>query len=113
MSPFLQATIIKQLQIVLNDKWDDSILQAFLEKDQTPDSAVAVLERVNPLKTDMEINQVTQRFCVTAVLLRQQIPHPVCYLLRRCGFHTAHFVGHFFVITHSEPALAAVAGTGF
>ena len=50
MPPLLQATIIKQLQIVFNDKWDDTVLQAFLEKDQTPNSAVAV--------TTLDISQI-------------------------------------------------------
>ena len=112
MSPFLQAAIIKQLQIIFDDKWNDTVLQAFLEKDQTPNSAVAVLEGVNPLKMDVEINQVIQSFCVTAVVLRQQIPHSVRHLFRHRRFHSAHFVGHFFVIAYGKPVLMAVGCTG-
>lgn len=41
---------------------------------------------IRHIKTDMEINQIMQRFCVTTVVLRQQIPHPVCHLFRRRGF---------------------------
>ena len=42
--PFLQSTIIGQLQIILNDKRNNIVFQALLKHDQSAHTAVAVLE---------------------------------------------------------------------
>ena len=56
--PFGKTSVIKHLFGILNDKRHDSVPQAFLECNQTTDSAVAVLERMNPFKTLMKPNDV-------------------------------------------------------
>ena len=53
--PFLQSTVIEHLQIVLNDERNDIVFQALLKHDQPAHTAVAVLERMNPLKLHMEV----------------------------------------------------------
>ena len=42
--PFLKASIVEQLKIVLNDKGNDVVLQAFLKEDQAAYTAISVLE---------------------------------------------------------------------
>ena len=53
--PLLQASVIKLLYIILDDKWDNIISQTFLEKYKPADSAVAVLKGMYPLKLIMEL----------------------------------------------------------
>ena len=60
--PFLQATVVEYLDVVLDDKRHDVVTQAFFEMEQSPDSAVAVLERVNSLKAvvEMELRRLAE-----------------------------------------------------
>ena len=58
--PLLQSTIIKLLNIILDDKRRYSISQAFLEHDQSSHTAISVLKRVYLLKLIMKLNNIPQ-----------------------------------------------------
>ena len=62
MAPFAEAPLVKQFQVIRDDEWDDSVRQAFLEQDQTPHTAISVLERMDPLELLVKVDEVFQRF---------------------------------------------------
>jgi len=51
--PFMQATIIKHLQVILNNKRDNVAFEAFLEKDESTNTPVTILKRMDTLKIMM------------------------------------------------------------
>ena len=59
--PFMQSPIIEHFQIFINDKWNDIIFQAFLEQNQSADTPVAILKRMDRFKFIMKRNQIFQR----------------------------------------------------
>ena len=54
ISPFPEAPVVVQLQIVINDEGHDVIAQAFLEEDEPSHAPVAILEGMDRLETDMK-----------------------------------------------------------
>ena len=57
-APLFDAAVVEHLMLVIDDEGHDPETEAFLEQDQPPDTAVAVLKGMDSLKTDMEIQQV-------------------------------------------------------
>ena len=62
MAPFAKTAVVKQFQVVRDDERDDSVSQAFLEQDQTPHTAISVLERMDPLELLVKVDEVFQCF---------------------------------------------------
>ena len=62
MSPFLQAAVIEQFEIVFDYKGYNSVSQAFFKKSQAAYSAVVILEGMNAFKAYMKIQQIPQFF---------------------------------------------------
>lgn len=60
--PLTQASVVEHLQVIRDNERDDIVAQAFLEKKQAPYSTIAILEWMDALKSDMEVNQVFERF---------------------------------------------------
>ncbi len=58
VAPFLESSIIEQLEFVCDDKGDDAVCETFLEHQQAPNSAIAVLERMNLLEAYMKVKDV-------------------------------------------------------
>ena len=56
--PFFETSIIEHLEFVCDDKGDNPVCKTFLEHQETSDSAIAVLERVNLLETYMKVKNV-------------------------------------------------------
>ena len=50
--------VVEHLQIIFDDKWNNIVFQAFLKHNQSACTTVAVLERMNPLKLHMEIQNI-------------------------------------------------------
>ena len=73
--PLLQSAVIEHFYAVLNNKRHNIVFQAFLEHNQTTDTPVAVLERVNALKTHMERKDIFKLHCFLAVILIEQSFH--------------------------------------
>lgn len=69
--PFLQATVVEYLDVVLDDKRHDVVTQAFFEMEQAPNSAVAVLERVNSLKAVVKVKQIEYVSCEPSDSLKE------------------------------------------
>ena len=70
--PFMQATIINHLQVILNNKRDNVIFEAFLDKDESTDTPVAILKRMDTLKIMMECNDLFERMIRKGVIVGQQ-----------------------------------------
>ena len=52
--PLFEATVVEQLQVILDDKRYYVVLQALLEEDQTTYTAVSVLEGMDAFKSYMK-----------------------------------------------------------
>ena len=58
VSPFFKSSIIVHFQFVSNDERNDVVSQTFLEHQQTTNSAIAILERMNLFETDVKIQDI-------------------------------------------------------
>lgn len=59
--PLAQATVIEQFQLVSDDEWYNATAQALLEHDEASHAAIAILEGVYLLETNMEVEDIFQR----------------------------------------------------
>ena len=89
------------------------MLEALLEHEEAPDSAVAVLERVNALEAHVKGDDILKGNGFKGVIIGDQFADLVVDSLWRNSFAVTHLVGELFVIAHRKPALAAVAGAAF
>ena len=60
--PVLKAAVVEGLQIVRDDEGNNTGSQAFLEKQQAADAAVAVLEGVDALEAVVEVQQIVEGY---------------------------------------------------
>ena len=67
VSPFSKASIIVYFQFVSNDERNDVVSQTFLEHQQTTNSAIAILERMNLFETDVKIQYIFK--CLLAIVI--------------------------------------------
>ena len=56
--PLRKSTVIKGLFGILDDKWDDPVVKTFLQCDQSADSPVSVLKRVNVFEVGMKPDHI-------------------------------------------------------
>ena len=108
LPPFLKPKIIELPHVVGDDERRDVVLEAFLEEDQAPDAAVAVLKRMDLLEAHMQIKQVRQRL-VGALPPREQFRHLAGYVFGGTRLHFPDHVVEPLVFANCEPVLAAVA----
>ncbi len=109
--PFFQPTVIEHLQIIFNDERNDIIFQTFLKHNQTSYTTVTVLERMDSLKLNMKIKDILQSLFFFSVVLSQQSFHFIGNFFWKCGFHSANFVRHLFIIAYSKPIFSGITGT--
>ena len=67
VSPFSKDSIIVHFQFVSNDERNDVVSQTFLEHQQTTNSAIAILERMNLFETDVKIQDIFK--CLLAIVI--------------------------------------------
>ena len=101
--PFMQATIINHLQVILNNKRDNVIFEAFLEKDESTDTPVAILKRMDTLKIMMECNDLFERMIRTGVIVGQQFENLRLDFFRCGGISTTDLVRNVLVLSDSKP----------
>ena len=58
VSPLTQSSVIEQLQFVGDNEWNDATTQALFEHDKTTYSTISILERMNTLKTYMQVKNI-------------------------------------------------------
>lgn len=58
VAPLLQASIVVELKFFCNDERDNGVCKTLLEHKQAPDPSVAVLERMDTLKSAVEVDDV-------------------------------------------------------
>ena len=71
MTPFAKAAIVEKLEGVCDDEGDDVISEAFLKHDEATHASVAILERMNLLKADVEIKNVFEGLALDGVVFRE------------------------------------------
>ena len=70
--PFLESAIIEELMIFIDYERHDIVLQALLEHNQSTDTAVSVLERVNSLKSHVELDYILKRNILKRIVPSQK-----------------------------------------
>ena len=68
VTPFAEAAIIEELQIVCDDEGDDGVGEAFLEHDEATHTAIAILEGMNLLEADVEVEDVFEGLLFDGVI---------------------------------------------
>ena len=68
MWPVLQATIIKHLQVIGNDKRHMPIGQALLEHQEPPHTPVSILKRVYTLEAMMQIEDILESLVTLGIV---------------------------------------------
>ena len=111
--PLVQSSVIKQLQIIVDDKRHDIVAQTFLEQNQPSDSAVSVLERVDALELIVKIQQLVKALFRLRVVIGKELFHFVRNLLGQSGCLAADLIRALLVFSNCEPILAAVARSAF
>lgn len=53
--PFAQTSIIEHLQFIGYNKWHNAVTQALFEHNQTPDTTIAILKRMDRFKLLIKI----------------------------------------------------------
>ena len=101
--PFGKAAVVKRLFSVFDDERYDAIVQAFLQRDQTPDSAIAILKRMDALKVVVKSNNIIDSNHINRRIGGQQCLHTRRYILRLDGFPTADHIGSLLIITNCKP----------
>lgn len=107
-APVAQASVVEQLQLICDDEWHYVVCEAFLEHDESADTAVAVLERVDVFELAVEVYDVFKRYGFDAFVMCQQFLHFLVHFLRRAGLFAADFVWQSFVFSYVEPGFSAV-----
>ena len=111
LCPFGQAAVIEHLEFLVDDKRNDIIAQALLEKNQSANTTVSILKRVDMFKAVMEIKDLFKRLFLLCVVTYNQRFHFIGNILRKCSISTAYLVGKLFIIADNEPRLAAIGST--
>ena len=101
--PLGKAAVVKRLFSIFYDERYDAIVQAFLQRDQAPDSAIAVLKRMDALKVVVKSNNIIDSNYISRRIGSQQRLHTRRYIFRLRGFPTADHIGPFFIITNRKP----------
>ena len=73
--PLLQAAIIEHLMALIYDEGYDPEAQTLFEQNESADTSIAILERMNPFKADMEIKQIIKCFLWNGMILYQKRCH--------------------------------------
>ena len=68
--PFLQSTIIEQLQIILNNERNNIVFQTLLKHNQSAHTPITILERMNSLKLHMEVKNIRKGLFFFGVVFR-------------------------------------------
>ena len=69
--PFFQSSIVEQLQIILNDEWNNIIFQTLFEHNQSSNTAIAVLEQMDSFKLHIEIQNIFKGLFFLGIVLFQ------------------------------------------
>ena len=71
VTPFAEAAIVEEFQIVCDDEGDDGVSEAFFEHDKATHAPVAILEGMNLLEADVEVEDVFERLLFDGVVFRE------------------------------------------
>ena len=112
MPPLPKPPVIEELEILGNNKWNDSVRKAFLEHHKSSYPAVAILKRMDGLKFLMEVYDVLQGLESLGVICREKRLHPHMHLFRRAGRVPSHFIRKLLIVPDVEPRFETVRGAG-
>ena len=74
-APVLDTSIIEQAQILRDDKRNDARLKSLPKQQQSPDTPITVLKRMDALKAHMEIQQIVKRNLFEGVVIESTSYH--------------------------------------
>ena len=76
----------------LYDKRNDIVFQTLLKHNQPAHTTVAVLERMDPLKLHMEVQNILKSFFLLGIVFRQKPFHLIGNFFWKGSIHTANFI---------------------
>ena len=101
------AVVIKA-QILCDYEGDNSRFLALPEHEKPADSAVSVLERMDPLELHMKIENIVKFHLFQRVVSGKKRFHTAVDILRQCCFLKSDFVRETLVCADRKPRFAAV-----
>jgi len=111
--PLVQTPVIEHLHVIGDDERDDVPPQALLEHDQAPYAFVAILERVDEFKVNMEVNDVVQSLLLNCIVPIKQKVNFFCDVFGQGRLVTSRLIGQFLVLTDLKPIFSPVTGPAF
>ena len=60
--PFFETAVVEQFQIILDDEWDNVMLETLFKEDQPAYTSVSVLEGMDAFKSYMEGYDILKGF---------------------------------------------------
>ena len=100
--PFLQSTVIEHFQIIVNDKRNNIVFQTLLKHNQSAHTPVAVLERMDPLKLHMEVQNILKSLFFLSAIFRQQGFHFIGNFFRKGCIPAADFIREFLILANNK-----------
>ena len=92
--PFFEATVVEQLQVILDNEGDNIILQTLLKEDQAAYTTVSVLEGMDTFKCHMEGYDVLKGLSGQRIIRCQQLAYLTRNIFGECGIITVGANAH-------------------
>ena len=67
--PFFEATVVEQLQVILDNEGNNIVLQTLLKEDQAAYTTVSVLEGMDAFESHMEGHDVLKGLCGQCIIV--------------------------------------------
>ena len=67
--PILSILIIKHFQIILDNKWNNIVFQAFLEHNQTSHTTISILKWMDMFEFHMKIQNIVKGLFFLVIVL--------------------------------------------
>lgn len=91
--PLCQSAIVKGLHVVFYDKGHDVVRKAFFEHDESANTAIAVLKRMDSLESYVETDHVFKGVFGSWVVRTQKSFDFLADVFGKRGLAAAYFVG--------------------
>lgn len=103
LGPVGEASVVEDLEGICDDKGDNVVREAFFEHDETPDTAVAILEGVNALECVVEVQNIIEGLLFYALVAGDELLQLLMHEVGWRGIHAADFIFYAFIGTDSKP----------
>ena len=100
LTPFCKTEIVEPSQVFSDDERREAVLEAFLEHNESADTPVAVLERMDFLKAHVKVEDVSERLVSMFRASTSNITEADSELLGRLAFNPNTGEGSVYIFCH-------------